>query len=70
MPRNWAFLLGGILMGFGFLFFTIWSKSVADAGSLAAVMFACAAVMFGTARTPGKGKAACKDAAQTKADVA
>jgi len=69
MPRTWAFMIAGWLMGFGTLFMTVWSNPIPDARSLAAMLFAFAAIILGTARAPGRGKTACRDTPQASGDV-
>lgn len=67
MPRRWAWLIGGIVMGFGFLFFTIWSDSVPDARTMAAILFACASAVILSGEVRGSRRKACPhQAAATK----
>lgn len=64
MSRAWAYLIGGILMGFGFLFFTVWSDSVEDSRTLAAILFACASAVIVTGEAANRRKRPCPERAQ------
>ncbi len=64
MPRRWAWMIAGILMGFGFLFFTVWSSSVDDSRTLAAVLFACASTVILTGEVTNRRKSPCPDQVQ------
>ena len=64
MPRRWAWAIAGILMGFGFLFFTVWSASVEDSRTLAAILFACASTAILTGEVTNRRKGPCPEKAQ------
>jgi predicted negative regulator of RcsB-dependent stress response len=65
MPRRWAWMIAGILMGFGFLFFTVWSASVDDSRTLAAILFAVASTVILTGEVTNRPKRPCPHKAQS-----
>lgn len=66
MSPGLGWTLGGIFAGFGVLFLTVWASE--NSGSMAAVMFAVASVMFATTGSGKARKTPCPDKARRQTD--